>query len=132
MVALVLHEFFHFVALYALGGEGYITFSWAFGFTHFTEPPSHIWIVHLSGGLFTGVFLLAVFWIWAWSSRSRDNTGMEAGAFVWAAGSLAYAPVEVITGSPVAAGAAFGLGFTVATGLYFVRLMNWFVVPETR
>ena len=96
LVALTLHEFFHFAALQALGGEGYITFTWGTGFTHFTEPPDHVWIVNLSGGLFTGVFLLAVFWSGARARLSpgntgSENTGMEMGAFVWAIGNLAYA-----------------------------------------
>ena len=33
LVALVLHEFFHFVTLQALGGSGYITFDWDSGRT---------------------------------------------------------------------------------------------------
>lgn len=131
LVAMVLHEFFHFVALYALGGEGYITFSLGVGLTHFTEFPHNSWVVQLSGGLLTGVFLLVIFWFGAWSSRPRNNTGMEAGAFVWAVGSLAYAPMEVITTSPAAAAAAFGVGFSVAAALYFVRLIDWIADPET-
>lgn len=131
LVAMVLHEFFHFVVLYGLGGEGYITFSLGVGLTHFTQFPDNPWVVQLSGGLLTGVFLLTIFWFGAWSSRPRNNTGMEAGVFVWAVGSLAYAPMEVITTSPTAAAAAFGLGISVAAALYFVRLMDWITNPET-
>lgn len=130
LVAMVLHEFFHFVALYALGGEGYITYGLEIGLTHFTQFPNHFWIVQLSGGLLTGLFLLSVFWFGTWSSRPRSNTGMEAGAFVWAVGSMAYAPMEVITTSPIAAAAAFGVGFTLAATMYFVRLMDWIAAPE--
>ena len=40
LIALVLHEFFHLLVLQTLGGEGFITFDWELGFTHFTESPS--------------------------------------------------------------------------------------------
>ena len=60
LIAIVLHEFFHFVTLRALGGEGYITFDWEFGLTHFTQLPAHLWAVQLSGGLLAGAFLLVV------------------------------------------------------------------------
>lgn len=130
LVAMVLHEFFHFVALYSLGGEGYITFSMAVGLTHFTQFPDHAWVVAISGGLLTGVFLLVIFWFGAWSNRPNSNTGMEAAAFVWAIGNLVYAPMEVVTSSPAAAAAAFGVGFTLAAAWYFVRLMDWIALPE--
>lgn len=103
--------------------------------------------VDLSGGLFTGLFLLIVFWPGARATRSRqsqqspqspilpksrDNTGMEVGAFVWAIGNLAYAPIEVATSSPTAAVIAIGAGFTVAAMGYFVSLMDWIAAPQTR
>ncbi len=61
LVALTLHEFFHLVVLQALGGEGFITFDWKLGFTHFTEPPSHPWIAQISEGFLTGASPLLVF-----------------------------------------------------------------------
>ena len=57
---------------------------------------------------------------------------MEAGAFVRAVGSLAYAPVEALTSSPIVAAAAFGLGFTVAAAMYFMKLMDWIFVTNDR
>ena len=95
------------------------------GFTHFTEPPSYLWVVQLSGGLLTGVFLLFVFWFWAWSSRTAPNINVEVAAFAWALGNLAYAPIEMMTSSPTLGALAFGVGFSTAALLYFTRLMNW-------
>ncbi len=100
------------------------------GFTHFTEPPSHLWAVQLSGGLLTGAFLLLVFWVWAWSSRTAHNINMEVAAFSWALGNLAYAPMEMVTSSPTVGAMAFGIGFSAAALLYFTRLMNWVASPE--
>ena len=130
VVALALHEFFHLVVLQALGGQGFITFDWELGFTHFTELPSHLWVVQLSGGLLTGTFLLVVFWFWAWSSRTAPNTNMEVAAFAWALGNLAYAPMEMVTSSPMVGAMVFGLGFSAAAMLYFTRLMNWLATGE--
>ena len=130
VVALVLHEFFHFVTLRALGGDGYITFDMELGLTHFNHLPSRLWAVHLSGGLLTGVFLLVVFWFWSWSSRSVQNTNIEVSAFAWALGSLAYAPTELLASSPAMGLTAFGIGFSVAGLVYFVKLMDWVASPE--
>ena len=125
LVALVMHEFFHFVALRALGGEGYITFHWGQGFTHFTNLPDQLWVVQLSGGLLTGIFLLVVFWFWAWSSRTLDNMNVEVAAFGWALGNVVYAPMEIVTSSPIVGAVAFGMGFGIAGAIYFTKLMNW-------
>ena len=130
LVALTLHEFFHLLVLQALGGAGFITFDWELGFTHFTEPPSYLWAVQLSGGLLTGAFLLLIFWFWAWSSRTVHNTNMEVAAFAWALGNLAYAPIELMTSSPAAGAGAFGIGFSTAALLYFTRLMSWLDASE--
>lgn len=130
LVATVLHEFFHFVALRALGGEGYITFDWNMGLTHYTSLPDFLWAVQLSGGLLTGVFLLCVFWFWPWSNGSTHSTNTEVAAFAWALGNLVYAPAETLTSSPAVGAIAFGLGFGVAGLLYFTRLMNWLVFGE--
>ena len=130
LVALVLHEFFHLVVLQALGGEGFITFDWQMGLTHFTKSPDHLWAVQLSGGLLTGAFLFLVFWVWGWSSRTVHNTNMEVAAFAWALGNLAYAPTEVITSSPTVGAMAFGIGFSVAALVYFTKLMNWVAMGE--
>jgi len=130
LVALALHEFFHLLVLQALGGEGFITFDMELGFTHFTELPSHLWAVQLSGGLLTGSFLLLVFWFWAWSSRTVHNINLEVAAFAWALGNLAYAPMEMVTSSPTVGALAFGIGFSTAALLYFTRLMNWLASPE--
>ena len=130
LVALALHEFFHLMVLQALGGEGYITFDGEFGFTHFTELPSYPWAVQLSGGLLTGIFLLVVFWFWAWSSRTAPNTNLEVAAFAWALGNFAYAPIELVTSSPTVGAMVFGIGFSVAALLYFTRLMNWLATGE--
>ena len=125
VVALVLHEFFHFVVLRALGGDGFITFNMELGLTHFTLLPNHLWLVHLRGGLLTGGFLLVVFWYWAWSSGSGHLTSVEVAAFAWALGHIAYAPTELITSSPLLGAIGFGVGFGVAVILYFTKLMNW-------
>jgi len=125
VVALVLHEFFHFVVLRALGGDGYLTFDMELGLTHFTLLPSHLWLVHLSGGLLTGAFLLVGFWYWARSSGSSHLTNVEVVAFAWALGHIAYAPTELITSSPLLGAIGFGVGFGVAVILYFTKLMNW-------
>ena len=89
LVALVLHEFFHYVTLQALGGSGYITFDWEMGRTHFTGLPNHLWAVRLSGGLLTGAFLLLFFWFRPRcnrGSRSAQNLSRELAAFAWALG----------------------------------------------
>ena len=130
LVALVLHEFFHFVVLRSLGGEGYITFRWELGFTHFTHLPTYLWAVKLSGGMLTGAFLLAVFWFWAWSSRTLHNTNVEVSAFAWALGNLVYAPIEMVTSSPIVGAVAFGIGFAIAGAVYFTKLMNWLAIGE--
>ncbi len=130
LVGLVLHEFFHLVVLQALGGKGFITFDWELGFTHFTEPPSYLWVVQLSGGLLTGAFLLVVFWFWAWSSRTVHSTNTEMAALAWALGNFAYAPIEMMTSSPTVGAIAFGIGFSAAALLYFTRLMDWLASPE--
>ena len=130
LIGLVLHEFFHLVVLQALGGEGFITFDWELGFTHFTEQPSYLWVVQLSGGLLTGVFLLFVFWFWAWSSGAVNNTSIEVAAFAWALGSLAYAPTELLASSPTIGLVAFVIGFSAAAAVYFMKLMNWVAGPE--
>jgi len=125
LLTVVLHEFFHLVTLQALGGEGFITFDWEFGFTHFTEPPSHLWAVQLSGGLLTGAFLLLAFWYWARSSRTVHNTNIEVAAFAWALGSLAYAPTELLATSPIVGLTAFAIGFSAAGVMYFRKLIKW-------
>jgi hypothetical protein len=130
LVAMVLHEFFHFVAMRALGGDGFVTFDWELGFTHFTESPSYLWAVQLSGGLLTGVFLLFVFWFWAWSSRTVHNMNIEVAALAWALGNLAYAPIEMVVASPTAGAIAFGIGFSTAALLYFEKLMKWLSGPS--
>ena len=130
LVALVMHEFFHYVALRALGGDGYITFSLQEGFTHFTTVPDHVWVVRLSGGLLTAVFLLLTFWIWAWSSESPNDTNLEVAAFTWGAGNLAYAPVEILTTSQTVGVLVFGIGFCAAAVLYFVKVTNWVAVYD--
>ena len=130
LIAIVLHEFFHYVTLRALGGEGYITFNWEFGLTHFTHLPAQLWAVQLSGGLLTGAFLLVVFWGWAWSSQTAHDTNLEVATFAWALGNLFYAPTEVVTSSPLIGVAAFGIGFSVGGALYFAKLMNWFFSGE--
>ena len=130
LVGLALHEFFHLVVLQALGGKGFITFDWELGFTHFTEVPSRLWVVQLSGGLLTGAFLLSVFWFWAWSSRTVRSPNTEVAALAWALGNLAYAPIEMMTTSPTAGPIAFGIGFITAALLYFTRLMNWLASPD--
>ena len=99
------------------------------GFTHFTEPPTFLWAVQLSGGLLTGAFLLFVFWFWAWSSRSGNNTNTEGAALAWALGNLAYAPMEMAGASPAVGAVAFGIGFSAAALLYFTKLMNWLAAP---
>lgn len=130
LVALVLHEFFHFVTLRALGGDGYITFDMELGLTHFNYLPSQPWALQLSGGLFTGVFFLLVFWFWAWPSRSVHNTNIEVAAFAWALGSLAYALTELVASSPAIGLIAFAIGFSVAGVVYFAKLMDWLASPE--
>ena len=129
LVALVLHEFFHYVTLRALGGGGYITFDWEQGFTKFTDLPNHLWAVQLSGGLLTAAFFLLVFWLWAWSSQTIHDTNLEVAAFTWALGNLAYAPIEMVTPSPIVGAMAFGVGFSIAGAVYFTKLMNWIAGP---
>ena len=124
LVALVLHEFFHFVTLQALGGSGYITFDWDLGRTHFTGLPNHLWAVRLSGGLLTGVFLLLFFWFREYSSRSARNMSRELAAFAWALGNLAYAPVEMLGYSPTMGALAFGIGFGTAAAVYLKKLIE--------
>jgi len=130
LIGLVLHEFFHLMVLQALGGEGFITFDWELGFTHFTSVPDHMWVVQLSGGLLTGAFLLVVFWFWAWSSRTVHSTNTEVAALAWALGNFSYAPIEMLTSSPTAGAIAFAIGFSAAAMLYFTRLMNWLATDE--
>lgn len=129
LVALVLHEFFHYVTLLALGGGGYITFDWEQGFTNFTELPNHLCAVQMNGGLLTAVFLLVVFWFWAWSSRTIQDTNIEVAAFTWALGNLAYGPIEIVTSLPIVGAMAFGIGFSIAGAVYFTKLMNWIAGP---
>ena len=124
LVALVLHEFFHFVTLQALGGSGYITFDWDLGRTHFTGLPNHLWAVRLSGGLLTGAFLLLFFWFREYSSRSARNMSRELAAFAWALGHLAYAPVEMLGYSPTVGALAFGIGFGAAGAVYLKKLIE--------
>lgn len=130
LIALVLHEFFHFVTLLALGGDGYITFGWEQGLTHFVKQPSHLWAVHLSGGVLTALFFILVIWFWAWSSRTAHDVNVEAAAFAWALGSIAYAPTELMATSPAVGAVAFGIGFSIAGAVYFMKLMNWMVSAE--
>ena len=132
LVALVMHEFFHYVVLRALGGDGYITFGMQEGFTHFTVTPNHVWAVNLSGGLLTGAFFLSAFWVWAWSSNSPHDTNLEVAAFTWGVGNLAYAPIEMLTSSPTVGVMMFGIGFVAAAIIYFVKLMNWMVADSSR
>ena len=132
LITLVMHEFFHFAALQALGGDGYITFSTQEGFTHFTTTPSHVWAVKLSGGLLTAIFFLSVFWVWAWSSDTPNDTNLEVAAFTWGIGNLAYAPVELLTSSPEVGVAAFGIGFSAAAAVYVVKLSNWMATDSGR
>ena len=124
LVALVLHEFFHFVTLQALGGSGYITFAWDLGLTHFTGLPNHLWAVRLSGGLLTGAFLLLFFWFREYSSRSVRNMSRELAAFAWALGHLAYAPVEMLGYSLTVGALAFGIGFSAAGAVYLKKLIE--------
>ena len=126
LVALVLHEFFHFVSLQALGGSGYVTFEWEMGRTHFTSLPNHLWAVRLSGGLMTGAFLLLFFWFREYSCRSAHNMSRELAAFAWALGHLAYAPVEMLGYSPTVGALAFGIGFAAAAAVYLKRLIESF------
>ena len=132
LIALVLHEFFHFVTLRALGGDGYITFSWGHGLTHLVDQPSHLWAVYLGGGLLTGVFFLVVFWIWAWSSRTVHNTNIEMAAFAWGLGSIAYAPTELLASNPTIGLIAFALGFGAGAAVYFTKLLNWLDSPPAK
>ena len=124
LVALVLHEFFHLVTLQALGGSGYITFDWDLGLTHFTSLPNHLWAVRLSGGLFTGAFLLLFFWYREYSSRSARNISREMASFAWALGHLAYAPAEMLGYPPTAVALAFGIGFGAAGTVYLKKLID--------
>ena len=130
LIAVVLHEFFHFLTLRALGGDGYITFGWEQGLTHFVDQPSHLWAVNLSGGLLTALFFILAIWFWAWSSRTAHSVNVEAAAFAWALGSIAYAPTELMATSPAIGAAAFGIGFSIAGAVYFVKLMNWLISAE--
>ena len=132
LIAVILHEFFHFVTLRALGGDGYITFGWGHGLTYFTDQPSHLWAVYLSGGLLTGVFFLLVFWFWAWSSRTVHDTNVEVAAFAWALGSLAYAPTELLPSLPTIGLIAFAIGFGTGVAVYFTKLINWLDSPQER
>ena len=125
LVAMVIHEFFHLAVLRALGGEGYITFTFREGFTHFTTTPDNVWAVHLSGGLLTGIFFLSAFWIWAWSSDSPHDTNLEVAAFTWGIGNLAYAPIELLGSSQAVGVMMFGVGFAAAAIVYFVKLSKW-------
>ena len=124
LVALVLHEFFHFVTLQALGGSGYITFDWDLGRTYFTDLPNHLGAVRLSGGLLTGAFLLLYFWFREYSTRSARNVSRELAAFAWALGHLAYAPVEMLGYSPTVGALAFGIGFGAAGAVYLKKLIE--------
>ena len=124
LVALVLHEFFHFVTLQALGGSGYITFDWDLGRTHFTGLPNHLWAVRVSGGLLTGAFLLLFFWFREYSSGAARNMSRELAAFAWALGHLAYAPVEMLGYSPTVGALAFGIGFGAAGAVYLKKLIE--------
>ena len=127
LVALVLHEFFHYVTLQALGGSGYITFDWEMGRTHFTGLPHHLWAVRLSGGLLTGAFLLLFFWFRPRcnrGSRSAQNLSRELAAFAWALGHAAYAPVEMLGYSPAMGALAFGIGFGAAGAVYLKKLID--------
>lgn len=125
LVAMVMHEFFHLAVLRALGGDGYITFTMSEGFTHFTTTPDNVWIVHLSGGVLTAAFFLLAFWVWAWSSDSPHDTNLEVAAFTWGIGNLAYAPIEMLVSSQAVGVLMFGVGFTAAAVLYFVKLSKW-------
>ena len=55
LVALVLHEFFHFAALRALGGEGYITFGWGWGSRTSRNCPVTSGSLISAGGCYRGV-----------------------------------------------------------------------------
>ena len=125
LVALVIHEFFHLAVLRAMGGEGYITFTIREGFTHFTATPDNVWVVHLSGGLLTGVFFLSAFWVWAWTSDSPHDINLEVAAFTWGIGNLAYAPIELLNSSQTVGVMMFAVGFTAAAILYFVKVSKW-------
>lgn len=125
-ISLTLHEFFHFITLYILGGKGYITFSLLKGFTHFTSPPKYIWLVHLSGGLLTAIFLLLIFWFWPHISKTSNDLNLEIAAFTWAIANLLYAIPEVLGLSLLIGTGIFALGFSIAALIYFVRLSKWF------
>ena len=125
LVSLVMHEFFHFMVLRALGGDGYITFSMQEGFTHFTVIPDHVWAVHLSVGILTGTFFLLAFWVWAWSSDTAHDTNLEVAAFTWAVANLTYAPIELLSSSPTVGAMMFGIGFAIAAMVYVVKVSNW-------
>ena len=132
LVSLVMHEFFHFMVLRALGGDGYITFSMQEGFTHFTVTPNHVWAVHLSGGLLTGIFFLSMFWVWAWSSDTRQDTNLEVAAFTWGVANLTYAPIEFLGSTPTFGAIMFGIGFATAAVIYITKLSNWMATDSDR
>jgi len=78
MFSVAVHEYFHYNVLRMLGGEGYATFTWFGGAVVITKAPPQPWgmlLVALTGGVGTGIFLIAAAY---WDYVSRDFEEMLA------------------------------------------------------
>ncbi len=89
LLSIPVHETFHFIALRALGGDGYVVFTLRGGWTAFSDLPRHDWLVLLAGGVLTALVFTSFFW-WL-VGRRRDWSPLAVAAV-----HLAYAPTELV------------------------------------
>lgn len=103
--SIVFEEFFHLVAIEALGGQGRIerheiisreeVILPFIAVNHSYSQIHHEWLVPVSGGLGTALFLLIFFWIWGFTSKSSHYAHIEFAAFTWAMIHIVNIPFDV-------------------------------------
>ena len=125
LVSLTVHEFFHYVTVQALNGVGFITYDRTGGYTWWAADTDYVWLIQLSGGLFTGIFFLLFFWLLPFLSNTKHDTNIEVAAFCYGLGNLVYAPSEILTQHSMTGALIFSIGFAAGMVLYFTKISNW-------
>lgn len=126
LISLTVHEFFHYITVIKLDGAAFITYNWYHGYTTWAIPNAeHNWIVQLSGGLFTGIFLLVFFWFLPFLSKTKHDTNLEVSAFAYGLGNILYAPSEILIQHNLIGASIFAIGFIVAGFFYITKISTW-------
>jgi len=129
IMAIPLHEWFHYVAGAMEHVSGSVTYPGLFGgFYVFTPMPSHPWIIYLAGG-YGVAFIYYLVWWFAWKNPSKWDLDDEVAVALVGATQFGYAIGELGWGVwnwPMWISyllAVAGAGIVIA--IYIPRMIEW-------